>query len=237
MQCDICFRGSGQGEKKLHFLCPTDARNLLYDPRIQNARVLLENDSLDRQISSLLAAKQNDNESKTSGEATADLVSGAHAERDQAIDRTQQIITRADELRAKVESAREELAKRKEHIARRKSDLASATNGLDSRRTRQIEDVEKGIRMSRFKWNQAHGTTAHSRAFLCSEAAKLYGLKKVRKVHGGLDEYRIGGMTIVDLRTMNSKSLLLLDYEKMLIVLQPRVPHKFRQLFLMLYTF
>jgi hypothetical protein len=215
MQCDICFRSSGQGEKKLQFLCPTDARNLLYDPRVQNARVLLENDCLDQQITSLLTGRQNNDDSKTSRQAAADLVSGVHAEREQAIDRTQQIITQADELRAKVERAREELAKRKEHIARRKSDLASATNGLDPRRTRQIEDVEKGIRMSRFKWHQAHATTASSRAFLCGEAAKLYGLKKVRKVHGGLDEYKIGGMGIVDLRAMNSKSLLQVSYKKL----------------------
>lgn len=204
---------------------------------MQNARVLLENDSLDQQISSLLTTRQTDKDSNASGEAAADLISGVHAEREQAIDRTQQIITQADELRAKVQSAREELAKKKEHIARRKSDLASATNGLDARRTRQLEDVEKGIRMSRFKWNQAHATTASSRAFLCGEAAKLYGLKKVRKVHGGLDEYKIGGMGIVDLRAMNSKFLLLLDYAKMLTVLQPRVPHKFQQLFRMLFTF
>ncbi|KAF8865324.1 hypothetical protein BDZ45DRAFT_612491 [Acephala macrosclerotiorum] len=206
MQCDICFRGSGQGDKKLHFLCPTDARNLLYDPRIQNARVLLENDALDQQISSLLSANQTDNESNTPREATSDLLSGVQAESDQAIDRTQQIITQADELRAKVESAREELAKRKAHIARRKSDLTSATNGLDPRRTRQIEDVEKGTRMSKYKWNQAHATTASSRAFLCGEAAKLYGLKKVKRVHGGSDEYKIGGVGIVDLRSMNTAS-------------------------------
>ncbi|CZR55286.1 uncharacterized protein PAC_05173 [Phialocephala subalpina] len=204
MQCDICFRGSGQGEKKLHFLCPTDARNLLYDPRIQNARVLLENDALDQQISSLLT-KQTDSDSKAPREVAADLIPGVQAERDQAVDRTQQIITQADELRAKVESAREELSKKKAHIARRKSDLASATNGLDSRRTRQIEDVEKGTRMSKYKWNQAHATTASSRAFLCGEAAKLYGLKKMRKVHGGQDEYKIGGVGIVDLRAMNSE--------------------------------
>ncbi|KUJ24323.1 uncharacterized protein LY89DRAFT_572096 [Mollisia scopiformis] len=206
MQCDICFRGVGQGEKKIHFLCPTDARNLLYVSRIQNAQVLLENDALDQQINSLLSAEPNDDASKTPRQATADLISGVQAEKEQSVDRTQQIITQADELRAKVESAREELIKKKAHISRRKSDLASVTNGLDARRTRQIEDVEKGIRMTRFKWNQGHATTASSRAFLCGEAAKLYGLKKVRKVHGGPDEYRIGGVGIVDLRAMNTAS-------------------------------
>jgi len=122
------------------------------------------------------------------------------------VDRTQQIIIQADELRAKLESAREDIAKKKALLARRRSDLASALNGVDSRRARQVEDVEKGIRMIKYKWNQGHATTAASRAFLCGEAAKLYGLKKVKR-NSGSEEYRIGGVSIVDLRTMNSKSI------------------------------
>jgi hypothetical protein len=123
------------------------------------------------------------------------------------VDRTRQIITQADELRAKVENAREDIAKKKALLSRRKSDLASASSGVDSRRTRQVEDVEKGIRMTKYKWNQGHATTAASRAFLCGEAAKLYGLKRARR-NSGLDEYRIGGVSIIDLRTMNSKFIL-----------------------------
>jgi Vacuolar sorting 38 and autophagy-related subunit 14 len=205
MQCDICFRTGGS---RLPFLCPTDARNRLYEPRIQNARVLLEKDALDRQISNLLSPQvqfTGEKGNSLQGPASGPYCASILAEREQTVDRTQQIITQADELRAKVESARQEIAKKKALIASRKSDLASALNGVDSRRTKQVEDVEKGLRMTKYKWNQAHTTTAASRAFLCGEAAKLYGLKRARR-NSGSEEYRIGGVNIVDLRTMNSKS-------------------------------
>ncbi|PBP21016.1 hypothetical protein BUE80_DR008182 [Diplocarpon rosae] len=206
MQCDICFRSGGQGEKKLHFLCPTDARNLLYEPRIQNARILLENDALSLQITSLLSsdkAKEDKDASHTSPPSMEAVF--LSAEKDQTVDRTQQIITRADELRAKVELAQQEIAKRKAIISRRNSDLASATNGVDTRRARQSEDVEKAIRMIKYKWNQVHSTTASSRIFLCGEAAKLYGLRRARKNNGG-EEYKIGGVPIVDLISLNTAS-------------------------------
>ena len=202
MQCDICFRTGGH---KLQFLCPTDARNQLYEPRIQHARVLVEKDAFDQEITTLLASKPNDDEIQPH-EATTDRtdIGRSLAEKDQAVDRTQQIIAHADELRIKVEQAREELAKKKAVISRRKSELATASNGVEARRARQTEEVEKSIRMTKYKWNQTHSVTASSRAFLCGEAAKLYGLRRVRR-NGGLDEYRIGGIPIMDLRSLNSK--------------------------------
>jgi hypothetical protein len=204
MQCDICFRTGGK-----EYLCPTDARNLLYESRIQNARVLLEKDALDQEISSLLSNPNSEGQNSISSEKSVHRsdISAIDAERDQAVDRTQQIIAHADELRAKVESARAEIAKKKAVLARRKSELASAISGTDARRTRQIEDVEKSIRMTKYKWNQGHNTTASSRTFLCGEAAKLYGLKRIRK-NGGLEEYRIGGVSIMDLRALNSEYVL-----------------------------
>lgn len=206
MQCDICFRTGGS---RLPFLCSTDARNRLYDPRIQNAQILLENDALEQQISTLVSAQAvgQDNERDERPDSGLKL-SSILAEKDQVVDRTRQIITQADELRAKVQTARDEITERKALLSRRKSDLASASNGIDARRTRQVEEVEKSVRMTKYKWNQGHATMAASRAFLCGEAAKLYGLKRQKK-SAGPDEYRIGGITIVDLRAMNSKYSLL----------------------------
>lgn len=193
MQCDICFRTGGK-----EYLCPTDARNLLYEPRIQNAHMLLEKDALEQQINALLSSPQPADQSASSLD-----ISAVKAETEQTIDRTHEIIAHADELRAKVEKARAEIAKKKATLARRKEDLASAGSPTDARRTRELEEVQKSIRMTNYKWNQGHNTLAASRTFLCGEAAKLYGLRRVRK-SGGLEEYRIGGMNIMDLRTLNS---------------------------------
>ena len=141
MQCDICFRTGGK-----EYLCPTDARNILYEPRIRNAQVLLEKDALEQQINTLLSNPQPAGEGKSSLD-----ISAIRAETEQTIDRTQEIIAHADELRVRVEKAREEIAKRKATLARRKADLASAGSPTDARRTRQQEDVEKSIRMTNYK--------------------------------------------------------------------------------------
>jgi hypothetical protein len=204
MQCDICFRTGGH---KLPFFGPTDARNKLYDPRIQHAQVLLENESLDQQIKGLLLEDDKSvlqNGTTQGGSRSRHGLAVMEAEKLSAMDRTQDIILQADKLKAKLETARADLAKRKAMLERRKSGLISATAGTEPRQVRQIEDVEKSIRMTRFKWNQVHGTTASSRTFLCGEAAKLYGLKKSRKSSGS-EDYRIGGVGIVGLMSMNSK--------------------------------
>jgi hypothetical protein len=134
-----------------------------------------------------------------------------NSEKDQAVDRTRQIIAHADELRAKVERAKEEIAKKQAILARRKSELASASNGTDTRRGRQVEEVEKSTRMTKYKWKKDHAGLASSRTFLCGEAAKLYGLQRIRK-NGGLESYIIGRVGIVDLRAMNSKSTPNIQY-------------------------
>jgi hypothetical protein len=202
MQCDICFRTGGQ---RLPFLCPTDARNQLYVYRVQNAQMLLEKDALDQEISALVsnpsggAVQEEDHDriGRTTAEVTEIL-----AERQQAVERTERIIAHAEELRIKVEQARQELTQRKVKLSGKKSELASASSGLAARRARRTEDAEKSIRMTKYKWNQAHTVTASSRAFLCGEAAKLYGLRRVRR-SSGTEEYKIGGISIVDLRTLN----------------------------------
>ena len=202
ISCDICFRTGGH---KLPFLCPTDARNQLYESRIQNARVLLEKDALDREIAALT---QHSNEQKDIGtSAHRSEVDDIIIKRDQTVDRTEQIIAHADELRDKINQAKEDIERRKASLTRRKSELASATNGVGSRRARQSDEVEKSIRMTRYKWNQTNSVTATSRTFLCSETAKLYGLRRARR-NGALEDYRIGGIGIVDLRSMNSMILI-----------------------------
>ncbi|KAI1000785.1 Autophagy-related protein 14 [Podosphaera aphanis] len=198
MQCDICSRIGGPN---LPFLCPTDARNSLYEPRIQHAVVLLEKDSLERQVNATLS--QNNDKPDTVTSTTWVNLRTLRADRERTLERTQQIIRKADELREKVEKARQELARKKSMISRRSSDLASASEGIEAWRNRQIEDMEKSTRMTRIKWNQKHASTISARAFLCSEAARLYGLKKM-KLNNSNDEFHIGGTVITDLRKLNS---------------------------------
>jgi hypothetical protein len=207
MQCDICLRTGGY---KLPFLCPTDARNILYEPRVDNARILLEKDILDQRINTIITAKKLAKPGDEKLEAisretrTRCDIEKAQTERDISIDRTEQIIAQADKLRAEIERAREEISRKKAVIARRKLDLSSSTNGLESRKARQLEEIEKKTKMTKYKWNQLHGLTAQSRAFLCVETASLYGLRRHRV--NDVWEYTIAGSPIIDLRAMNSAS-------------------------------
>lgn len=219
MQCEICFRSNGKA-----YLCPMDARNELYETRIRHAQILLENESLGNQIAALRTGSVAD---------PGQGISNA-AELAQTHDRTQEIIARADIFKANVEAAKEELLQKKAENARRRTDLNAAKLSLESRRARQLEDVDKSVKMSTFKWNKDHNTLAVSRAFLCGEAAKLSGLKRVRK-NDGKEEYAIGNVSIMNLQTLNSRKSYTLLRGQLLTSSQLQVLHLFPQPYRTLY--
>lgn len=200
LNCDVCRRPHSQ---KLPFLCAMDARNQLYEGRLQNAKTLMENDILERQINAIISPFQDDAWQKDSS-VKARLVESWKSEQAAAVDRTSQIIAQAERLRLETDAARKELQDRKESVRRRKSDLVSVSEGIAARRSRQIEDIERSIHMSNYKWNRSADQMCATRAFLCEEAARLYGLRQVRK--GALKRYEIGGVEIIELHAMNSKS-------------------------------
>lgn len=196
MLCDICFRAGGN---KLPFLCPIDARNQLYQPRLDHARMLLEKEKIDNEITAIL-----DNRHAATAADTNHIFTNVQTtSKDLAHEKTLQIIARADELRTKIQEVKQDIARRKVAVARRKSELAFAKIGLEGRRSRLLEEADKKTKMTTFKWNQMHSTTAESRGFLGSEAAKLYGLKRLRDADGTpVNEYTIAGVPILDLRAM-----------------------------------
>ncbi|RKF59557.1 hypothetical protein GcC1_174030 [Golovinomyces cichoracearum] len=200
MQCDICLRPGGS---KLPLLCPMDVRNYLYEPRIKNAIALIEKDTLDQQVTASLSQSS---ENPVTDSVTASIsIIAIQAEKDQVSDRTQLIIAKADELRDKVERARQDFIRKKKILSQKKSDLVSASSVIDARRSRLFDDLEKSIQMLKVKWSQKHAATMSARAFLCGEAARLYGLKKARnKINK--DEYKIGGSPIIDLERLNTAS-------------------------------
>jgi hypothetical protein len=67
-------------------------------------------------------------------------------------------------------------------------------------------DVERSTAMTKFKWNQSYEAMAATRGFLCMEASKLYGLRRVKK--GSAVRYEIGGFEVVDPYNMNSMFLV-----------------------------
>ncbi|KAK4190480.1 UV radiation resistance protein and autophagy-related subunit 14-domain-containing protein [Podospora australis] len=191
MNCSVCNRP--HHAKTLPFLCAVDARNRLYELRIDVTKAQVENEELERQVDDAVKAQ----DSRTHLEDLRD-------KEEAAVDRTNQIIAQADRLRIEVEAARKEIEAKKDVLARRRSDLASVSAGGSSRRIKQLEEAERAVQRTKYKWGRSYDTMAATRTFLCEEAARLYGLRQVKK--GSVKRYEIGGVEIFDVFAMNNLS-------------------------------
>lgn len=192
MNCDICHRP--HHPQKLPFLCPIDGRNLLYEGRIAHATALIKNESIEREINSFLTNL------KPSYDAATKVVriESMRSEEVRAADRTSQIIAQADKLRAQVEAAKRDIEERKKKVAARRDDMAQISTGITARRSRQLEDTERSIQMLKYRWNRGFENMAATRSFLSMEAARLYGLRRVKKS----SKYELGGIEMIELPAM-----------------------------------
>jgi hypothetical protein len=159
----------------------------------------MQNDDLERQCNTVLSSSQDKGARKT---YPVGLTEKWKSEREAAIDRTSEIAGMTRQLKTDIDATRKEIERIRGNIGRRKSDLASASNGIDARRSRLLDETERSMQMTRYKWNRGADSMAATRAFLCEEAARLYGLRQVKK--GNLKRYELGGIDIVDLHAMNS---------------------------------
>jgi hypothetical protein len=203
VSCDICRRG--HHPQKLPFFCAVDARNALYETRIANARVLMEIDEIDQRLNGLLHESQPDSSASTPNRTSCLYVENCAAEEQRAKARTEQIIATAERLQSEVDEARREIRERKAAMERRKADLVSVSQGIATRRTRELEETRKSTKMTKYHWDREHDATAQYRAALCAEVAKLYRLQRVRRGNPVRFEYKIGGLEVVELHHLNSK--------------------------------
>ncbi|KAF3764455.1 hypothetical protein M406DRAFT_62374 [Cryphonectria parasitica EP155] len=198
MNCDICHRPHhGQ---KLPFLCAVDARNRLYEGRVAHARVLIENEEIEEKINEFLSRATYS--SSHDGAGIAFELEKAKAEEVRAADRTSQIIAQADKLRTEVEAARKEIDERRKKVASRKADLAAASEDITERRNTQVEDIQRAIHATRYRWHKVFESTTATRGFLCMEAARVYGLRRIKKSN----TYELGGIEILELPAMINAS-------------------------------
>lgn len=203
MSCDIC--GRLYHPQRLPFLCTVDARNQLYEPRIAHTVALIHNEQLEAQVNKALGEPVSSESAQSAeGQKPAPKVQAEAwaAERQDALDRANEITAKAAQLKNEMEKTRNELDRRRALLQQRRSDLAAASNGTAARRARLQGEVERSMAMTRFKWNQSYEAMAATRGFLCMEASKLYGLRRVKK--GSAVRYEIGGFEVVDPCNMNS---------------------------------
>ncbi|RMJ12946.1 hypothetical protein CDV36_007408 [Fusarium kuroshium] len=200
MDCDICHRK--HDAKRLPFLCTVDARNSLFEDRLKNVQLLIENEDLQKQISALLSAEQ----PSTTTTPTKSRKDSMQAQQRMAEDRTTQILAAADKFRDDIRAARAEIEARKAALSSRRSDFAAASDGLSDRRAKQQKEVEKSISMINYRWTRSAEDMARTRSFLCMEAATLYGLERVENGSPGRYEYQLGGIPIIELIGMNCEN-------------------------------
>ncbi len=216
MQCDICSRSESS---KLSFRCTTCTRNSLYELRLKNAQTLLQKENIGHQVQAAIAGTP-------SLTATAKVVKGRNpdTQHDQSAhqwafeqfsnrgiesgERTQEILGHIDCIRNAIEAGKADIAWRRAQLSQRRSEVASATRGLAERRAVVLASLVKGTMKTDKSWNAMHKEIVNARVFLCTEAANLYGLRQRRRKRGGMikDDYTIGGIAIVDLRDLNSRS-------------------------------
>ena len=208
MQCDICHRAS---TARLPFNCTTCARNALYRPRIQYAQVLLEAEKLTEEVERNVAPTQpiGSLSRGTSGSPKVHVAYATErltAERVVLEEKTEAILAQAETLRKQTEELKVYLDKKKAELSERRSNLEAATRRLSERPKRDLEPLEKDLKRTKSHWDALHSKTAEARAFLCREAAQLYGLqqRKRRKGTPGRDFYFVGGTPVCDLRDLNS---------------------------------
>ncbi|CAK7221646.1 hypothetical protein SCUCBS95973_004569 [Sporothrix curviconia] len=208
MSCEVC--GRLYHPQRLPFLCAVDARNHLYEPRIAHAVALLQNEQLEAQVNAGLGVESGipgtegdaGDDSKERKAAPKSQAEAWKAERQEALDHARDMADRAGRLRSEMAAARLALNRRKEGLQQRRSDLAAASNGTAARRARLQAEAERSIAMTRFKWNKSYEAMAATRGFLCMEASKLYGLRRLKK--GSTVRYEIGGFEVVDPYNMNN---------------------------------
>ncbi|EDN02954.1 predicted protein [Histoplasma mississippiense (nom. inval.)] len=126
--------------------------------------------------------------------------------------RTSDIFDRITTLREEIREGKENITHRKALLKQRRSDMESATYQVTDRRASMLATVQDSIKRTEHLWNSLHNKTAQSRVFLCREVANLYRLRqRTRRKNGELIAvYTIGGVSIADLRDLNSANHLLI---------------------------
>ncbi|OKL56707.1 hypothetical protein UA08_07844 [Talaromyces atroroseus] len=215
MSCSICARTASN---RSPFYCPTCARSHLYTLRYETARVLLEKESIGREVEAAVSGDADDaqnihNVAHKAGSREGNLkwgVQAAQTEQARSLDRIRTMRHCAETLKTEIEQRKTQIHRMRLQLRQRRSDAESANFQLSERRNAALANIQNGIKRTEHLWHSLHNKTAESRIFLCREAAHLYGLRREfeRKEGGqrGGEQYYIGGVPIVDLRNLNGAS-------------------------------
>ena len=202
MECDICHRE--YDAKQRPFLCAVDARNQIYEGRLKNAQLLIQNEELRSRIDGLMSEVD---------KGSQFALEKSKVQQRMTEDKTSQILAAADKLKEDIRTAREDVSIRRAALASRRFDFDAISKGLSERRARQQDEIEENIATYRTAWDQIAQDTAGTRYFLCSTAAELYGLSRVPKAGDGGDDFFMGKVPVVNLIALNGRPAFLFSVD------------------------
>ncbi|KAJ5180388.1 hypothetical protein N7492_003598 [Penicillium capsulatum] len=209
MSCHICATSNS----RQLFLCPTCARNRLYQIRLENAQILLEKETVGRHIEAAVSqggsrGQPPSVERRSSGRHQERLdgwtLSTVSSKKSGSVHRRNDTLQRIEVLKEEIKAQKIGIAARREVLARRRSDAESAQYQVEEREAANLTSIQNTHKRTEHLWHSLHSKTAEARIFLCREAAHLYGLRqKSTKKSDTRQTYVLGGISIIDLRDMN----------------------------------
>jgi hypothetical protein len=215
MECDICGHS-----RPLH--CITCARSAIELPRLETAKVLIEEEYIGKVVEGVIAGSE---EEAIQHVSLADSKGGLLVDRHECTkninlqktraktaeveERLQLIADQATLLRDQMEQTRQQILEKKTQISQRKSDLSSMSYGVQTRRANEVDKAQQNIKRMIYRGDRTHHEIMEMRTHLTYTAAKLAGLKmsKRKTKDGGVKEVYIIGpgtrLRIYDLKDLH----------------------------------
>lgn len=219
MQCDICTRPPSS---RLPFICANCARKALYNPRKDVAAAERHKEKLEKDVEKLIGigngidtapspspVRGKQRNTKTSTDGTRFSLDRLESQDAKEVDRAAELTALADAVRTEIENKKAMIKEQKKVLAQRKEDLETARRSSPPAQPKALDSVRQSVGRKDQRWDMMHDATVDARSFLCREAANLYRLqqRRRRKKDGNVrEEFRLGGIPIVDLRELNSEN-------------------------------
>ncbi|KAI5273338.1 hypothetical protein E4T47_03412 [Aureobasidium subglaciale] len=216
MECSICsttFPSHGQPT------CVSCARALVYQARLNRLTDLIDIDSLRKQVSSAILPLP-DLSLHSSELLVTTECARKHAyaqvlrESQTTLECCAVINDKLSLLKQQIDQARRENAKRALEIKERHAEIVREKTEMRSRVPQLLEPLHTSIRRSQRRLDKVQARTLEGRTKLCQETARLAGLQqKRRRMPDGniVHDYAVGGISIVDLRHLNSANPQLIN--------------------------
>ncbi|KAK5092095.1 hypothetical protein LTR70_005060 [Exophiala xenobiotica] len=208
MECDICQRPP---DKSLDFFCTACAHNVVYVPRLEHARVLLEKNVLKTKVEEAVNTERHGrNDAPDSPHTNTDgVIWQKEWKQVQANESNRRVVRIKDEQ----ESVRQEAAGLKAQIEALRAKITEKRCVLDTIQSKVPQRWKEDLSQTNIANSKALSLllqTQHksvgSRATLCREAASLMRLRQRRRQRDAPDreQYSIAGLTLPDLREISN---------------------------------